>query len=92
MIASATVGTTETTIVPAPAAFPYRFVAIGNSGTATIYVKLTPDTTSVTTSNGIPLAPGASFVFDQPTVRLELFRNGIKAVATTSTSVAAQYF
>jgi len=92
VIASVSVGTTETTVVPAPPSFPYRFVAIGNSGAATIYVKLTPDATPVTTTNGIPVAPGASLVFDQPAVRLELFRGGVKAIATTSTNVAAQYF
>lgn len=92
MISSISVGTTETTVVPAPSAFPYRFVAIGNSGANTIYLKLTPDTAAVTTSTGIPLAPGASLVFDQPTVRLEMFRNGVKAIATSATSISAQYF
>jgi hypothetical protein len=92
VIATFSVGTTETQVIPAPASFPYRFVAIGNNGASAVYLKLTPDTAAVTTSNGIPLQPSASLVFDQPTARLGMFQKGVTAIATAAASVSVQYY
>lgn len=92
MIASVSVGTTPTLIIPAPAQNSYKFVAIGNVGAGTAYLKFTGDADPVTTSNGIPLPAGASILCDQDRER-ELFDSGATAItasgATTTISVQA---
>lgn len=92
MIASVSVGTTSVEVLPAPAASPYKFVAIGNVGGNVAYLKMVSGTTEVTVQNGIPLPAGAAIVCDQDKER-ELFDSGVTAIAgasgTTTLSVQA---
>ena len=91
MITSVSVGTTATTILAGPAGAAYKFVAIGNVGSETAYLKVVPGSTAVTVTNGIPLAPGAAFVVDQDAQR-EMFDAGASAIVgsgTTTLSVQA---
>jgi hypothetical protein len=91
MIASVSVGTTAVEILPKPTASAYKFVAIGNVGSTTAYLKLTPDSAAVTATNGIPLAAGAVLICDQD-FQKELFDSGVSAITqsgTTTLSVQA---
>lgn len=91
MITSVSVGTAATTILAAPSGAAYKFVAIGNVGAETAYLKVVPGATEVTVTNGIPLAPGAALVVDQDAQR-ELFDTGASAITgsgTTTISVQA---
>lgn len=91
MITSVEVGTTATTILAGPSGSAYKFVAIGNVGSETAYLKVVPGSTAVTVTNGIPLAPGAAFVVDQDAQR-EMFDAGASAIVgsgTTTLSVQA---
>lgn len=92
MITSVSVGTTETEVLPVPAEKPYSFVAIGNNGLQTAYLKLVPDSAAVTVGNGIPLPPGASLLSDQD-MQKELFRGVVTAVvASGTTTLSVQAF
>lgn len=93
MIASVAVGTTPVQIVPPPPAGSYKFVAIGNVGSGTAYLKFTGDAEVVTVSNGIPLPAGASIICDQDRER-ELFDSGVTAIAASgdATAVSVQAF
>ena len=53
-----------------------------------MYIKVVPETTSLTVSNGIPLAPGAAFVVDQDAQR-ELFDGGVTAITTANTTTVS---
>jgi len=92
MITSVSVSTTETEVLPHPVDKPYSFVAIGNNGAQTAYLKLTADATAVTAGNGIPLPPGSSLLSDQD-MQKELFRGVVTAVvASGSTTLSVQAF
>lgn len=92
MIASVSVGTTAVQVLPKPTASSYKFVAIGNNGATTAYLKMTPDADSVTASNGIPLAAGAVLVCDQDAQR-ELFDGGVSAITQSgSTTLSVQTY
>lgn len=86
MITSVTVGTDEVQVLTAPAGRPYSFVAIGNNGSNTAYLKLTADPQAVTPSNGIPLPAGASLVCDQDPQK-ELFHGSVTAVVASGITV-----
>jgi len=88
VITSVSVGTTETSVLAAPSGAPYKFVAISNVGGSTVYIKVVPETTSLTVSNGIPLAPGAAFVVDQDAQR-ELFDGGVTAITSANTTTVS---
>lgn len=93
MITSVAVGTTAVQILSAPSGNPYKFVAVGNNGSSTAYLKLTPDSTTVTSSNGIPLPSGASLLCDQD-MQKELFNSGVTAVCASgqSTTLSVQAY
>jgi hypothetical protein len=93
MITSVAVGDTPSQVLPTPGGTPYKFVAIGNVGGKTAYLKLVPDSTQVTVSNGIPLPAGTSIVCDQDSQR-ELFDGGAYAVtaAGETTTISVQAF
>jgi hypothetical protein len=92
MIASVAVGTTSVQVLPAPSGNPFKFIAIGNVGNFTAYLKLTPDAVSVTAANGLPLQAGGTLVCDQDAQK-ELFNSGVSAICgasgTTTLSVQA---
>lgn len=92
MIVSVSVGTTQAVVLPATTGKPYSFVAIGNVGQQTAYLKLTPDPDAVTMTNGIPLQPGSSILCDQD-LQKELFDAGVTAVvASGSTTLSVQAY
>lgn len=94
MIASVAVNSSEPSVVlPAPSSGAYRFVAIGNVGSSTAYLKFTSDATALTTSNGIPLPPGAALVCDQDEER-DIFKVAVTAVTASgqSTTVSVQAY
>ena len=92
MITSVSVGTAAVQVLPPASGAPYKFVAIGNNGSATAYLKLTPDETALTTSNGIQLPSGGSLVCDQD-LQKELFAAGVSAVVGSgTTTIAVQAF
>lgn len=92
MITSVAVGTTAVQVLPPPPGSAYKFVAIGNVGSATAYLKLTSDGDALTTSNGIPLPAGGSLLCDQDSQK-ELFDSGASAVvASGSTTLSVQAF
>jgi hypothetical protein len=92
MIASVTVGTTETQVLPPPSGRPWAFVAIGNNGPRTAYLKLVPDADAVTTSNGVPLAVDSVMICDQD-MQKELFRGSVTAIASSgTTTISVQAF
>jgi hypothetical protein len=92
MIASVSVGTSSTSVLPPATGYAYKFVAIGNNGSTTAYLKLTPDATAVTASNGIPLAAGQVLICDQDAQK-ELFDAGVTAVvASGSTTLSVQAY
>lgn len=92
MIASISVGTAVVQILPPPTGAPYKFVAIGNVGSATAYLKMTPDSDAVTPLNGIPLPAGGALLCDQDLQR-ELFKSGVTAiVGSGSTTLSVQAF
>lgn len=85
MINNTTVTTSATEVLEAPTK-PFSFVAISNNGSATAYLKVVAGGDAVTTSNGIPLAPGAAFVVDQDQ-QARLFSAGVTAIVETGTTV-----
>ena len=92
MITSVSVGTAATSILAAPSGGAYKFVAISNVGSETAYLKVVPGATSVSVSNGIPLAAGAAFVVDQDAQR-EMFDAGASAIVETgTTTISVQAF
>lgn len=92
MITSVSVGTTSTQVLQATTGSPYKFVAIGNNGAATAYLKMTADAEPVTASNGIPLAAGAVIICDQDSQK-ELFDGGVSAiVGSGSTTLSVQAY
>jgi len=92
MIVSVSVGTTETEVLPVPAGKPYSFIAIGNNGNKTAFVKLTPDAHAVTPSNGIPLQAGSSILCDQD-MQKELFHGRVTAIVESgTTTISVQAF
>tara|TARA_R100000278_G_scaffold26619_1_gene24422 strand:- start:5154 stop:5432 length:279 start_codon:yes stop_codon:yes gene_type:complete len=92
MISSVSVSTTATTVLAAPTGYPYKFVAISNVGSNTVYLKVVAGGDAVTSSNGIPLAAGAAFVVDQDAQR-ELLDAGASAITASGTStVSVQAF
>lgn len=88
--ASATVGTTVTTVVPA-SGDNYNFIAVANNGSSTVYLKMVPSTTTLTVTNGIPLPAGSSILLDQDVTPILV--SGISALcdsgSTTTVSVQA---
>lgn len=92
MITSVAVGTAAVQVLPAPSGPAYKFVAIGNVGASTAYLKLTSDSTAVSASNGIPLPAGGALLCDQDAQK-ELFDGGVSAiVASGSTTLSVQAF
>lgn len=92
MIASVSVGTTQVQILPPTSGSPYKFVAFGNVGGETAYLKFTADSDSVTSQNGIPLPAGAAIICDQD-ARRELFDTGAFAITGEgSTTISVQAF
>jgi hypothetical protein len=94
MIASVSVTNANAVVVlPAPDTAPYRFVAIGNVGSSTAYLKFTADDTALSTSNGIPLPAGASLVCDQDSER-DIFKIAVTAICggSDSTTLAVQAY
>lgn len=93
MITSVEVGTTEVQVLSVPEGTPYKFVAVGNNGSSTAYLKLTPDSTPPTALTGIPLPAGASLLCDQDAQK-ELFNAGVTAVCASgqSTTLSVQAY
>lgn len=92
MMSTTSVGTTAVEVLPPPANGAYKFVAISNVGSEECFIKVVPDTTALTATNGIPLSSGASFVVDQDAQR-EMFDAGASAItASGTTSIAVQAF
>lgn len=92
MISSVSVSTTATTVLAAPTGYPYKFAAISNVGSTTVYLKVVSGGDAVSATNGIPLAAGASFVIDQDAQR-ELLDAGATACTESGTStVSVQAF
>lgn len=85
MISSSTVGTSAVQVLPPPSGKAYSFVAVGNVGPNTVYIKLVPGGDAVTTENGIPLPAGTSVVCDQDAQK-ELFDAGVYAIAASGAS------
>ena len=92
MIAAVAVSTSSTEVLAAPTGKPYQFVSISNNGTEVAFLKVVSGGADVTTTNGIPLAAGASFVVDQD-AQARLFKSGVTAVvATGTTTLGVQAF
>lgn len=92
MISSVSVSTTPVEVLPDPADRPYQFVAICNNGSEVAFLKVVPGGDAVSSSNGIPLAGGASFVVDQD-AQTRLFKSGVTAVtASGTTTLGVQAF
>lgn len=92
MIAAVTVTTSPTAVLAEPTGKPYQFVSISNTGSEVAYLKVVSGGDDVTTSNGIPLSAGASFVVDQDS-QARLFKSGVTAVvATGTTTLGVQAF
>lgn len=92
MIASVVVETSEVEVLAPPEGKPYGFVAIGNNGSTTAYLKMTPDSTPVTPENGLPLPAGATMLCDQD-MQKELFHGRVTAiVANGSTTLSVQAY
>lgn len=92
MIATVSVGTTAVQVLPPPPGSAYKFVAIGNVGSETAYLKLTSDSVAVSTSNGIPLPAGGSILCDQDSQK-ELFDGGVSAIVSSgTTTISVQAF
>lgn len=88
---SSTIGTVVTTVVPA-SSDNYQFIAIANNGANTVYLKMVPSTVTLTVSNGVPLASGASILLDQDVTPILV--SGVSAVCDTglTTTVAVQAY
>jgi hypothetical protein len=88
---SSSVGTSVTTVVPA-SGDNYNFIAIANNGSSTAYLKMVPSTVTLTVSNGIPLASGASILLDQDVT--PILTSGVSAVCDTgaTTTLAVQAY
>lgn len=78
------------TVLPAPTSKPYRFIAIGNVGDKTAYLKFTSDSTALSTSNGIPLPAGASILCDQD-VEKDIFRTAVTALTASGETTTISY-
>lgn len=89
--AAISVGDTQAQVLPA-ATLGYRFIAIGNNGSAVAYLKFMPDGGDVTTENGIPLQPSSALVIDQD--ESPICNNGIFAICSSgaSTTLAVQAY
>lgn len=81
----------QATVLPPPSVGLYQFVAIGNNGEKTAYLKFIPEGGDATPQNGIPLPAGASILLDQDDS--PVLNNGIFAVCggedTTTLAVQA---
>jgi hypothetical protein len=85
VIGSVSVGaSSQATVLSRPVVGGYQFIAIGNVGESTAYLKFFPDGDDVTTTNGIPLAPGASILLDQDDS--PIMNNGIYAICASGAS------
>lgn len=86
---SVSVGSSAAAILPAGR---YQFIAIGNNGSSTAFVKFLPDGTDVTTSTGIPLQAGASILVDQDSS--PVLSHGVWAIcdAGQSTTISIQAY
>lgn len=94
MIASVSVSSaTPTVVLPQPETGSYRFIAIGNVGSSTAYLKFTADPAPLTASNGIPLQPGAAILCDQDEER-DIFKVAVTAVTADgeTTTLSAQAY
>ena len=92
MISAVTVTTSSTEVLAAPTGKPYQFVSISNNGSEVAFLKVVSGGSGVSTTNGIPLAAGASFVVDQD-AQARLFKSGVAAiVATGTTTLGVQAF
>ena len=92
MISAVTVTTSPTEVLAAPSGRPYQFVAISNNGAETVWLKVVAGGNNVSTSNGIQLAAGASFVVDQDN-QARLFKAVVTAVvASGTTTLGVQAF
>lgn len=89
---SVSVGSTATAVLAAADGGNYQFIAIANNGAATAYLKLVPTSTALSTSNGVPLAAGASLLLDQDLT--PIFTSGISAICASgaSTTLAVQAY
>ena len=89
---SATVGTSVVTVVPVATGGEYNFIAIANNGASTVYLKMVPSTVTLTASNGVPLASGASLILDQDVTPILVA--GVSAVCDTgaTTTIAVQAY
>jgi hypothetical protein len=93
MISSVTVSdSSPAVLLPAPSDVPYRFVAIGNLGPSTVYLKFTADADALTPLNGIPLPAGSSLLCDQDSER-DIFKIAVQGItATGSSTVSVQAY
>lgn len=82
----------QVTVLPPPSAGLYQFVAIGNNGSKTAYIKFIPDGGPATPQNGIPLPAGASILLDQDDS--PVLNGGIFAICASgdSTTLAVQAY
>ena len=92
MISAVTVTTSPTEVLAAPTDRPYQFVALSNNGGETVWLKVIAGGDAVSSSNGIQLAAGASFVVDQDN-QARMFKSGVTAVvASGTTTLGVQAF
>ena len=91
MISANIVTSTPTLVVP-PSQRSYRFVGLSNNGEKVAYLKFTPDSDAVTSTNGIALPPGAAILVDQDDS--PILSSGIYAVCggSDTTTVAVQAY
>jgi hypothetical protein len=82
----------QVTVLPPPTVGMYQFVAVGNNGTNTAYIKFIPEGGDVTPQNGIPLPAGASILLDQDDS--PVLNNGIFAICDSGedTTLAVQAY
>ena len=92
MIDAVTVTTSPTAVLAAPTGRPYQFVALTNNGAETVWLKVVAGGDPVSTSNGVQLAAGASFVVDQD-AQARMFKAGVSAItAANTTTLGVQAF
>lgn len=91
MISAHIVTSTPTCVVP-PSQRSYRFIGLSNNGAKVAYLKLTPDSDAVTSTNGIALPPGAAMLVDQDDS--PILQNGVWAVCggSDTTTLAVQAY
>lgn len=91
MMTSVTVESSPVQVLGVPPTGTYAFIALSNNGAHTAYLKFTPDSTTLTTANGIAIPAGTAMLVDQDVT--PVLQNGISAVCasgeTTIISVQA---